>query len=161
MAGNPGGVGPPPVPGSHLTMLEWPIAKAPPGDTCPDQPNMDKDMGKEEVNTSSSLNDGHLQTRTSTEQASYSSAPRLVPYNSPTLDPGENTDEIVTFSTACTPCFYRKHSYANEAPDPQPDHTYKKRRILVKKNMKIKKKQRDSNQPQFVAAKGTRTKGED
>ena len=93
MVGNPGGVGPPPVPRSQLSTLEWPIAQAPSGDSCTDQPNKDKGKGKgkgkERVNiSSSSLNYGHLQTRTSTDQASHSSSPSTVPYHSPTLDSG-------------------------------------------------------------------------
>ena len=46
IACNPGGVGPPPLPGSHLSALEWPMAQVPPGDTCTDRPNKDKGKGK-------------------------------------------------------------------------------------------------------------------
>ena len=128
------------------------MAQAPPGYTCTDQPNKDKGKGKGKrrvIFSPSSPNDGPPQTIPSTDQASHSSSSSPVPYHSPTSDQGEHIDEIVTYRSACTPSPHREHSYAHEAPDPEPDHTYKKRRIIVKKRkkMRIKKKQRDQNQP--------------
>ena len=108
IAGNPKGVGPPPTPGSHLSALELPMEQTPPGDTYPDQSRGNKEKGKgkgkKRVTFSpSSPNDSPSRTRPSTDQASHSSSSSSVPYHSPTLDQGEYLDEIVTFSSACTP----------------------------------------------------------